>query len=158
MNDDRHRMLQLIAAQLVFVVALIHLGLGAVEWGRWLQAGFLVPRDFRWPIFVVSGLATVGGIYYASRSGPGVRRGLYAAGIVVMAGYAVGYFVWHVTGHRPLLIFSPDVGTESVSVEWFLAHLFAGPVEFASIAFETLAVVTLVALLVTEGTEGKVDG
>jgi len=148
-------MLRLIAAQLVFVVALIHLGLGTVEWIRWLSAGFLVPRDLRWPVFVLSGLAIVGGLYYASLVETRTRRRLYVAGILVMAGYAVGYFLWHLTGHRPLLVLGQSVGTESVSVEWFLAHLFAGPVEFASILFETLAVVALVVLLVVESPSPK---
>lgn len=158
MNEDRRRILRLLAAQFVFVVALVHIGLGVVEWARWLQAGFLVPRDLRWPVFVVSGLAIVGGTYYASRADTGTRRRLYAAGILVMAGYAVGYFVWHLTGHRPLLVLGTAAGTESVSVEWFLAHLFAGPVEFASILFETLAVVTLAVLLVAGRTEDQSAG
>jgi hypothetical protein len=158
MNEDRRRILRLLAAQSAFVVALIHVGVGAVEWSRWLGAGFLVPRDLRWPVFVVSGLAVVGGIYLGSRADARTRRRLYAAGIVVMAGYVVGYFLWHLTGHRPLLVLGAGAGTESVSVSWFLAHLFAGPTEFASILFETLSVVLLTVLLGAGRGEHQRDG
>jgi hypothetical protein len=158
MNEERGRILRLLAAQSAFVVALIHVGVGAVEWSRWLGAGFLVPRDLRWPVFVFSGLSILGGLYLGSRADSGTRRRLYAAGIVVMSGYAVGYFFWHLTGHRPLLVVGTGAGTESVSVSWFLAHLFVGPVEFASILFETLSAVLLTVLLVAERTGDRHEG
>lgn len=148
MDEAGQRALRFVAAQLVFVVALLHLGLGAFQWFRWLQAGFLLPRDVRWPVFVLSGLAVLVGLYPARRTTD--RRPYYAAGTVVMLGYAVGYFAWHLSGHRPLLLFGPRAGTESVSVQWFLDHLFAGPVETLAILAEVLAAGTLLVLLLTD--------
>ncbi|MFB6297006.1 MAG: hypothetical protein ABEH56_00635 [Salinirussus sp.] len=147
MNDDSRRILGFLAAQFVFLAALIHLTLGVMGWIEWLRAGFLLPRDLRWPVFVGSALAILGGTYHATRAEAATRRRLCAAGIVVMAGYAVGYFLWHLTGHRPLLVLGSGAGTEAVSVAWFLDHLFAGPAEFAALLFETLATVALAALL-----------
>lgn len=137
--------LEFVAAQLVFVAALVHLTLGVINWLRWAQAGFLVPNDLRWPAFVVSGVAIFAGLYYASRRSE--RRPFYVAGVVAMAGYVLGYFGWHLTGHRPLFFVGRGAGTEQVSIQWLLDHLFAGPVEFLSIFVEVSAVVVLIALL-----------
>lgn len=145
--------LEFIAAQLVFVAALIHLTLGVVNWMRWVRGGFLVPQDVRWPAFVISGVAIFVGLYYASHRTE--RRPFYVAGIVAMAGYVLGYFGWHLTGHRPLFFVGEGAGTESVSVAWVLDHLFAGPVEFASIFVEVSAVVALAALLVITDDSGS---
>jgi hypothetical protein len=143
----RTGLLEFIAAQSVFIAALVHLTLGVRGWLRWIQGGFFIPNDFRWPAFVVSALVIFVGLYVASHREN--RRPFYVGGIVVMAGYAVGYFVWHLTGHRPLLVLGQGAGTEAVSVQWFLDHLFAGPVEFASLFFEIVAVVALAILLLT---------
>lgn len=147
--DDRTRTaLQFVASQLVFVVGLLHLGLGLVNWLRWLQAGFLFPRDLRWPVFVVSGIAVLVGIYLAREADD--RTPYYAGGIAVMLGYAVGYFAWHLSGHRPLLLLGRGTATESVSVQWFLDHLFAGPVETVSVFAEVTAALVLLVLLLSD--------
>lgn len=147
--DDRTRTaLRFVASQLVFVVGLLHLGIGAMNWLRWAMAGFLLPRDLRWPVFVVSGLAVLVGLYLAREADD--RTPYYAAGIVVMLGYAVGYFGWHLSGHRPLLLLGQGTPTESVSVQWFLDHLFAGAVEAVSVFAEVAAAVLLVVLLLTD--------
>ena len=148
MDESVARALRFAAAQLVFVAGLIHLGLGAVNWLRWLSVGFLVPRDLRWPLFVLSGLVVLGGLFAAGRATD--RRPFYAAGIVAMLGYAVGYFGWHLSGHRPLLLLGPAGARESVTVAWLLDHLFAGPVETVALFAEFLAIAALVALLVAE--------
>lgn len=148
MDDGVRRGLRFGAAQLTFVVGLLHLGLGVINWLRWLQAGFLLPRDARWPVFVVSGLAVLAGIYLAGRATD--RRPYYAVGIVVMLGYAFGYFAWHLSGHRPLLLFGPGVATEAVTVQWVLDHLFAGPVETVALFAEGIAAAALFALLVSD--------
>ncbi len=150
MDEDTRRLVAFVASQLVFVAALIHVAVGAVNWIRWLAAGFLVPQDARWPVFVLSGLAIIVGIYAASRAEN--RRPYYLAGIVVMLGYVVAYFGWHLGGHRLLLIAGPAAGNaESITLQWFLDHLFAGAVEFVSILVETLAAIGLAVLFVTEG-------
>ena len=148
MDASTSRALRCAAAQLVFVAGLIHVVIGAVNWLRWLGVGFLVPRDLRWPLFVLSGLAVLGGLVLAGRAAD--RRPFYAAGVVAMLGYVVGYFGWHLSGHRPLLVLGPAAAPETVSVAWFLDHLLAGPLETATLVVEFLAIVVLLALLVDE--------
>ena len=148
MDESAARALRFAAAQLVFVAGLLHLGLGVVNWVRWLSVGFLVPRDLRWPLFVLSGLVVLGGLVAAGRAAD--RRPYYAAGVVAMLGYAVGYFGWHLSGHRPLLLLGPASARETVSVAWFVDHLFAGPVETVTLFAEFLAIAALLALLLLE--------
>ncbi|MFB6361641.1 MAG: hypothetical protein ABEH59_10015 [Halobacteriales archaeon] len=148
MEARTRSVLRFVGSQLVFVVGLLHLGLGLVNWVRWLGAGFLLPRDFRWPVFVGSGLAVLAGLFLGRRAAD--RTPYYLAGIAVMLGYVVGYFGWHLSGHRPLLVLGQSVAAETVSVGWFLDHLFAGPVETVAIVAEVLAALTLLALLVSD--------
>ena len=149
MDGDTRRLVAFVASRLVFVAALIHVGVGTVNWLRWLAAGFLVPQDARWPAFVVSGLAILVGMY-AARTAENPRP-FYLAGVVVMLGYVVAYFGWHLGGHRVFLVVGPAAGNaESITLQWFLDHLFAGVVEFVAILVETLAAVGLAVLFVTE--------
>ena len=148
MNERVRGSVWFVAAQLVFVAALLHLGLGVWNWLRWLDAGFLLPQDLRWPAFVASALV----IYYSLHRSLHAedRRPYYLAGIVAMLTYAVGYFAWHIGGHPVLLIpGTAGVGTENLGIQWFLDHLFAGPAEFFSVAVEVLAAVLLGILYVT---------
>jgi multisubunit Na+/H+ antiporter MnhC subunit len=156
MRADTRRLVGFVAAQAVFVVGLVHLTLGLVNWLEWLQGGFLLPRDARWPVFVLSGGALIGGVYAATRTEL-PRRPLYAGGVVVLLGYAVGYFVWHITGHRPLLVLGGGADTEQFSLAWFLDHLFAGPLVFTAIVLEVAAAALLLLLLATE-TEAEASG
>ena len=152
MEEDTERVVGFVTAQLVFLAALIHLSLGLFNWIRWFEAGFLVPQDARWPVFVLSGFALLVGAFYAARADD--RRPFYAAGVVVMLGYVLAYFGWHIGGHRLLLVVGPSPGTtEVLSVQWFLDHLFAGPVEFVSILVETLGAVGLTLLYVAGGSD-----
>jgi hypothetical protein len=151
MEEDTRRVVGFMTAQLVVLAALIHVSLGAFNWLRWLQGGFLVPQDLRWVVSLLSGLAVLAGVVVARRAED--RRPFYLAGAVIMVGYVVGYFGWHLGGHRLFLIAGPGAGTESVSLAWFLDHLFAGPLEFASIFVETLAAAGLVALYRAAGRE-----
>jgi hypothetical protein len=148
MERDTRRVVGFVTSQFVFIAALVHLSLGVVNWLRWLQAGVLVPRDARWPVFVLSGFAILVGTFYGARAEN--RRPFYAAGIVVMLGYVLAYFGWHLGGHRLLLVVGRGAGApETLSVQWFLDHLFAGPVEFVSIVVETLGAAGLAVLFVT---------
>jgi len=156
MDGNTRRLVAFVASQLVFVAALIHVAVGAVNWIRWLSAGFLLPQDARWPVFVLSGLAVIVGIYAASRAEN--RRPYYLAGVVVMLGYVVAYFGWHLGGHRLFLVAGPAAGNaETITVQWFLDHLFAGAVEFVSILVETVAAVALAVLYVTAGEQVSGD-
>ncbi|WP_433629771.1 hypothetical protein [Halomicrococcus sp. NG-SE-24] len=137
----------LVAAHLAVVVAVVHLTLGVFNWVRWASAGFLFPRDLRWPLFVVSGLALVAGLLLAAQGRH--RRPLYLGGILLMVGYVVGYFWWHLRGHRPLTVGSGTYHRGPL-VPFLLDHLFAGPVEFLAIASEVALAVVLSYLLVAE--------
>lgn len=157
MDDDTRFVFEFVAAQAVFVSALIHLTVGVMEWLRWWRgAGYLVPQDLRWPLSVVSGVAIILGLYVGSHREH--RRPFYAAGLVAMAGYVLAYFGWHLGGHRLGLVVGPAAGgSETITVQWFLDHLLAGPVEFISIAVEGLAVVLLAVLLLADY-EGEAGG
>jgi hypothetical protein len=127
--------LHVVAAHLAVLVAVIHLALGVSNWLTYLGGGIIVPPDIRWPLFVLSGLAIVAGLV-AAVAGVG-RRPLYAAGVGLMSIYVVGYFAWHIGGHRPLLIVGPGTHHHGSTLEYLFAHVFAGPVEFLALASET---------------------
>jgi hypothetical protein len=153
MTDDRTFVLEFVAVQLVVVAAMLHVALGVFNWQRWFEAGFLVPEDTRWPLFIVSGIALLLGTAIAHTREN--RRPFYAAGIAVMLSYVVGYFAWHLLGHRQYILFGQGVGTEQPSLQWFLDHLLAGPVEFGAIVVEVTAIIVLAALLYVTRANGS---
>ncbi|WP_135828235.1 hypothetical protein [Halorussus halobius] len=138
----------LVAAHLAVAVAVVHLSMGLFNWFRWANAGFLIPRDLRWPLFVVSGLALFAGLVVAAQGR--YRRPLYAGGIALMATYVVGYFGWHMGGHRPQFIVGRGTTHQEPFVSVFVDHLFAGPVEFLAIVAEVALAAVLAYLLVRE--------
>lgn len=144
--DDRYRSaLLFVASQLGLVSALIHIFYGARRWGEYASFGILVPPDIRWPLFVGSGMAVVVGIGLARRSSH--RRRWYLAGVVVMLGYVAAYFLWHLGGHRPLLILGPAT-SHNLTVEFIVAHYLAGPLETVTLTIEVLAAILLSVLYV----------
>lgn len=147
-DSDLPSLVYLVAAHLALVVAVIHLTMGLYNWFRWLSAGFLLPRDLRWPLFVVSGLAIVIGMLLVAQGRH--RRPLYAGGILLMATYIFGYFAWHVTGHKPLLFFGRGSQHEGPLLPYLLDHLFAGVVEFLALTSEFALAVVLAYLLIKE--------
>jgi len=88
----------------------------------------------------------------SSRPGKGwtARRPLYVGAIVLSLGYVVGYFGWHLSGHRPLLIVGRGLPHDIDTVQFVLDHLFAGPLEFFAIFTEVTLAVVLAYLLVVE--------
>ncbi len=144
MNDRTERLLLFVGSQLVFVAALLHFALGVLNWVRWYRAGFLIPADGRWPLFVVSGLAIIAGMVLAAWADD--RRPYYLAGAVAMLGYAVGYFTYHLLGHRPWILLGRGAGTESIGLQWFVDHALAGPLETVSLLVEVVAAAILLAL------------
>ncbi len=81
------------AAVLAGIVGLIHLYLGAVGFFEYATTGEL--PSILPPLFVVSGLAVLVGIY-GFRKGLVAPRTVYGGGIALMAVYLVGYADWHV--------------------------------------------------------------
>ena len=147
MDSDYPSPLLVVAAHLAVVVAVVHLTLGVYNWIRYANAGFLVPRDLRWPLFVISGLFLVAGLVLAVQGR--YRRPLYLGGIGLMTVYVVGYFGWHLGGHRALFFVGPGTHHRGSLVQFLLDHLFAGPVEFLTIVSEVALAVILLYLLVT---------
>lgn len=149
MDSDLPSPAHLVAAHLAVIVAVIHLSLGLLNWFRWINAGFLVPRDIRWPLFVFSGIALFVGLLLAAQGR--YRRPLYLGGIALMVGYVVGYFGWHLGGHRSLLFLGEGAGHHREPLaSVLLDHLFAGVPEFLAIASEVTLAVLLAYLFVKE--------
>ena len=145
---DSRWIAQVVAAHLALVAAMVHLTLGLFNWIRYASVGLLIPPDARWPLFVVSGLAILGGMVAVARGR--AKRPLYLGGIGLMLVYIVGYFGWHVSGHRALLFVGPATEHRGPLLTYLVDHLFAGPVEFLAIVSEAGLVVLLLYLLVTD--------
>lgn len=145
MDESRRRTLAFVASQLVFVAALIHVGFGAIEWLRYAIVGLLVPPDLRWPLFVASGLAILAGMALAYRAER--RRPFYLLGVLAMLAYVLAYFLWHLGGHRALLLVGPST-THELTLGFVLDHYFAGPRETISLTIELVAALILGVLYV----------
>lgn len=141
-------LLHLVAVQLAFVVALIHLLVGLRQWLLYAVGGILLPPDIRIPLWVASGLAILAGVVAAYRGAP--REPLYILGIGLMLVFLLGYFSWHLGGHRAFFIAGdPRLhGTDPVS--FVVDHVFAGPIETAALATETALLGVLGWLLYVE--------
>jgi hypothetical protein len=149
MNSEFPTPAHLLAAHLAVVVAVIHVSLGLLNWVKWASAGFLIPRDVRWPLFVFSGVLLVVGLLVAARGR--YRKPLYLGGIALMVGYVVGYFGWHLGGHRSFLFLGESAGHHREPLATVLLdHLFAGVVEFLAIVSEVALAVVLAYLFVRE--------
>mgnify|MGYP006285828323 CR=1 FL=1 len=153
MEDDRRAWLRLAGANLALIVALLHLGLGLVNWLRYLSGGVLVPTDIRWPLFVISGVAMLAGLALARE--PRYRTPLYAGGMLLMVVYIVGYFGWHVGGHRRLILFGPSTHHDVPLLPFLVDHLFAGVIEFVAIVTEVALFVVLGYLIYAELNHGS---
>lgn len=101
MNERRVRTLQFVALQLVGAVAVVHLAVGTEQLAS-VAAGGLVEEYLagrvlerpRAPLFVVSGVAILGGLVAAGR-GWLDRRTAYQLGVAVMVAYLGGWVAWH---------------------------------------------------------------
>jgi len=146
--DDRQRLaITFVASQLVFVAALIHLALGAIEWYRYASLGFFVPPDIRYPMFVLSGVAILAGMTVAWQSER--RKPWYLLGFLAMLGYVFGYFFWHLSGHRPLFLFGPAT-SHPLTFQFLIDHYLAGSFETISLTVDLLAAALLGVLYVLD--------
>ncbi|GAB6861769.1 hypothetical protein ACFR97_14590 [Haloplanus litoreus] len=64
--------------------------------------------------------------------------------------YTVGYFGWHLSGHRPLLVAGPGTHHHGSTASYLLAHVFAGPVEFLSLVSGAALLAVFLYLLFSE--------
>ena len=156
MTDDRIFVLEFVAVQLVVVAAMIHVVVGVLGWSSWFEAGIPLRAGARYPLLIVSGIVLLGGIAYAHTREN--RRPFYAAGTLLMAGYVVGYYLWHLLGHREVILFGEQrAANETVSVQWFLDHLLAGPAELGAIVVEVAAILVFAALLYVTRADSPTD-
>ena len=101
MEESRVRILRFLALQVVGAVAVIHLVVGGETLVRVLSRGLLgtylsefVVADPRPLLFVLSGLAALGGILAIARGRLDYRRA-YLLGIALLSGYVLGWVAWH---------------------------------------------------------------
>lgn len=101
MEEPRVRTLRFLALQVVGAVAVIHLVVGGETLVQVLSRGLLgayltefVVADPRPLLFVVSALATFGGVVAVARGRLDYRRA-YLLGIALLAGYVLGWVAWH---------------------------------------------------------------
>ncbi|MFB6309791.1 MAG: hypothetical protein ABEH64_01280 [Salinirussus sp.] len=59
-----------------------------------------------------------------------------------MLTYILGYFLWHLTGHRPLLLFGPST-SHPLTLSFVIDHYFAGLFETLSLTVEFVAALLL---------------
>lgn len=145
MDESLRSALRFVASQLVFVVGLIHVGVGFGEWLEYGRFGILLPPEFLWAPLVLSGLAVLGGMVLAYRSER--RRPFYLAGTLAMLAYVVAYFGWHLGGHRALLVVGP-ASPHEITLQFVIDHYFAGLLETLSLTLELIAAVLLAVLYV----------
>lgn len=134
-------LLHLVAVQLAFVVALVHLLLGLRQWSLYALGGILLPPDVRIPLWVASGLAILVGVVAAYRGAP--RAPLYALGGGLMVVYIAGYFSWHLGGHRAFFIAGDPRLHGTDPVTFVVDHVLAGPIETVALATETALLLVL---------------
>lgn len=149
MNERTTALLRLGAGQLAAIVGMLHLWLGIRQWSRYVAAGIYLPRDVRVPLWTISGVAILVAIAIVALedlSGPVA----YGGGIAVSLVYILGYYSWHLGGHRSFFIGGTPKLHDSGPIEFVLDHTFAGPVAFFALLTEAALLVTLVVLLRTE--------
>ena len=101
MEESRVRALRFVALQVVGAVAVVHLVVGGETLVQVVSRGLLgtyltrhVATDPRPLLFVVSGLAVLGGVVAVARGHVGYRRA-YGLGIAVLLTYVLGWVAWH---------------------------------------------------------------
>ena len=148
MPESRAVALRFLASQLVFISGLIHLGVGLIEWVNRIRFGIIVPLQFRYPLFVLAGVAVIAGLAVAWQSPR--RRIWYLLGFVTMLGFVLAYFGYHLNGHRQFVLFGQQLApAETVDLDFFVAHYFASALSTVTLTVELLAAALLAVLYVT---------
>lgn len=147
MEESRETAIRFVASQLVFLAAIIHLGIGLVEWLSRIQVGILVPFQFRYVLFVFGGVAVLAGMTVAWQSER--ERLWYLAGFVTMLAFVFTYFVHHLAGHRTFIFFGQSLAPHGqLSVAFFVEHYFATTVSTITLTVELAAAALLGVLYV----------
>lgn len=132
MNERRVRALQFAAVQVVGAVAVVHFAVGTEQLAgivaNGLLAEYLTNRVFERPraaLFLVSSVATLGGIVAAGRGT--IKRGqAYRLGIGMLVTYLFGWLAWHTVLDHGFVLGGGGAVAETHShgglVETFLSH------------------------------------
>jgi hypothetical protein len=145
-SDRRTRLLRLGAGQLAAIVGMLHLWLGVREWSLYLGGGILLPPDVRVPLWTLSGVGLLVGVAIVALEDITDRR-VYAAGAALALTYVLGYYSWHLGGHRSFFLTGDPQLHDVGPIEFVVSHTFAGPIEFFALLTEAALLVTLLALL-----------
>lgn len=137
----------LAAGQLAVVVGMLHLGLGVRYWSLYAMAGSILPPDIRVPLWTISGTVLLVGVVVVVRQGLHRRRLAYWLGAALMMTYILGYFSWHLGGHRAFFIMGNARLHDTGLVTFLIDHAIAGPIETIALVTETLLLVVLGVLL-----------
>lgn len=143
------RQLRYAAAALTYVVAAVHLfhpthGFGRLVLVLAADPGLLL-ADPRPLAFVLSGAALLLAVPAAALGAP--KRPLYALGLALVAGYVVGYFAWHLSGHGGFLPGREPLYHGLAPHEAVLSHLGGDPWAAVAVLSELLLAGVLVLLL-----------
>jgi len=149
MDERTAGLLRLGAGQLAAIVGMLHLWLGLRLWSAYAAGGIYLPPDVRAPLWTVSGIAVIVAVAIIALEDLSGRLA-YAAGIALSLVYVLGYYSWHLGGHRSFFFgVDPDLhGADPVT--FVLDHAFAGPVEFFALFTEVALLVLLIVLFRAE--------
>lgn len=144
-----NRQLRYIGAALAFIVAGIHMFHPKLGYPRLFLLVTtdnlsLLTGDPRPVLFVVSGLAIIGGVLLVIWDFP--RKPIYGIGILLMLIYIGGYFVWHLSGHGGFLPGREPLYHGLTPVEAVVAHLRDYPIARGAKIAEFLLLVVLFVL------------
>ena len=142
------RQLRYLGAALAFIVAGIHMFHPKRGYPRLILLFTsdnlsLLAGDPRPVLFVISGLAIIGGVLLVLWDFP--RKPIYGLGILLMLIYIGGYFAWHLSGHGGFLPGREPLYHGLTPIEAVVAHLRDYPIaRWAKIAEFLLLVVLLI--------------
>ncbi|WP_290819225.1 hypothetical protein [Halovivax sp.] len=144
--------LRYVAAGLAFAVAAIHLfhpDLGFLRLVELLAADPTLLSTHPRPLaFVLSAIAIIAGVNAVAMGAP--RRPIYAAGMVLVWTYVLGYVAWHYFGHGAFLPGREAHHHDAPAHEMVVAHLAGDPWALAAILTELALFVLLAVLFVRD--------
>ena len=142
----------LAAIQLATIVGMLHVFLALHTWRPYLDGGVFLPPDVRLPLWLLSGVGLLVGTGIVTL-GEITDRRVYAGGAALSVTYILGYYSWHLGGHRSFFLAGEPALHDSGPIEFVVSHTFAGPVEFFALLTEVALLVVLIALIQRAGPE-----
>ena len=144
MTAKRTRLLRLAAVQLATIVGMLHVWLGIREWSYY-RGDVFWPPDIRVVLWTLSGLVLLVGVSIVVLEEMTDRR-VYAAGAVLSMTFILGYYSWHLGGHRSFFVAGDPQHQGVGPIEFLVSHAVAGPVEFFALLTEAALLLVLLLL------------